>query len=97
MIGLLRSGMRRANRVAGVLMVVVGAYVAWYGVFALRVRDDPTTSGGPADLVDRWSRSATEFIDRTGASRLGLILAGAIVAMICISVIVSSLRKDRPS
>ena len=90
----LRTGMRHANRAAAVLMVLMGAYVAWYGVFSLRVRDDPTTAGGPADLVERWSSDATRFVDRVGATRLGLYLLGAIVIMVCVSVLVTSLRRD---
>ena len=90
----LRTGMRHANRVAAVLMVVIGAYVAWYGVFSLRVRDDPTTDAGPVDLVERWSAQATDFVDRVGATTLGLYLGGAVVIMVCISVLVSSVRKD---
>ena len=90
----LRSGMRYANRVAGGLMVVVGAYVTWYGVFSLRVRDDPDTAAGPVGLVEDWSARASEFVDRVGATTLGLYLLGAIVMMICVSVLVSSLRRD---
>lgn len=89
----MRSGMRYANKLAGALMVVMGAYLAWYGVFALRVRDDPTTAGGPADTVDRWSADVSNFITDVGATRFGLILIGATVAMVCVSVLVSSLRS----
>ena len=93
-VGFMRSGMRYANKLAGVLMVVMGAYVAWYGVFSLRVRDDPTASGGPVDLVERWSADASTFVQDVGAVRFGLMLAGAVVIMICISVLISSLRSD---
>ena len=92
----MRSGMQYANRVAAVLMVVMGVYVAWYGVFSLRVRNDPTTAAGPVDLVEDWSARATEFVDRVGATTLGLYLAGGIVIMVCISVLVSSLRSGPP-
>lgn len=94
----MRSGMQHANRVAAVLMVVMGLYVAWYGVFSLRVRRDPTAAAGPVDLVEEWSSSATEFVDRVGATTLGLYLLGSIVIMVCISVLVSSLRSgDAPA
>ena len=96
-VGFMRSGMQYANKLAGVLMVVMGAYVAWYGVFSLRVRDDPTASGGPVDLVERWSADASTFVQDVGAVRFGLMLAGAVVIMICISVLISSLRSDDTS
>lgn len=92
----MRSGMQYANRVAGGLMIVMGAYVAWYGIFSLRVRNDPTTAGGPVDLVEEWSADASTFVQDVGATRFGLILLGSIVAMVCISILVSSLRRDEP-
>lgn len=90
----MRTGMQYANRVAGVLMVVMGAYVAWYGVFSLRVRNDPTAAGGPVDLVEQWSADASTFVQDVGATRFGLLLLGGIVVMVCISVLASSLRSN---
>jgi cytochrome c-type biogenesis protein len=92
----MRSGMQYANRVAGGLMVVMGAYVAWYGVFSLRVRTDPTTAGGPVDTVERWSADISSYVQDVGATKFGLILLGGIVAMVCVSVIVASLRREGP-
>lgn len=89
----LRKGMRYVDVAAGALMVVMGGYVIWYGIFALRLRGDITTAGGPVDFVDRWSANASEFVNRVGPARVGLYLAAVIVAIICISVIVSSLRR----
>lgn len=90
----LRSGMRHANRAAAVLMVVMGLYVAWYGVFSLRVRSDPGTRAGPVDRVEQWSADATRFVSDVGATRLGIYLLAAIAAMVSISVLVSSLRRQ---
>ncbi len=90
----MRSGMHYANKVAGLLMVVMGAYVTWYGIFSLRIRNDPTTAGGPVDLVEEWSAEASTFVQDVGATKFGLLLVGSIVAMVCISVLVSSLRRD---
>ncbi len=90
----MRTGMRYANRVAGVLMVVMGAYVTWYGIFSLQVRNDAAAAGGPVDLVERWSAEASTLVQNVGAVRFGLILVGSIVAMICISVLAASLRSD---
>lgn len=94
----MRHGMRYANRIAGVLMVVMGAYVAWYGVFSLRVRNDPTAAAGPVELVEEWSARSSQFVQDVGATRLGLYLFGAVAAMVCISVLLSSLRREeRPT
>lgn len=90
----LRSGMRHANRAAAVLMVVMGLYVAWYGIFSLRVRSDPGTRAGPVDRVEQWSADATRFVSDVGATRLGIYLLAAIAAMVSISVLVTSLRRQ---
>jgi len=90
----LRTGMRHANRIAAVLMVVMGLYVAWYGIFSLRVRSDPGTGAGPVDRVEQWSADATRFVSDVGATRLGLYLLGAIAAMVSVSVLVASLRRE---
>lgn len=90
----LRSGMRHANRFAAVLMVVMGLYVAWYGVFSLRVRTDPRAGAGPVDRVEQWSSDATRFVADVGAARLGLYLLGAIAAMVSISVLATSMRRQ---
>lgn len=90
----LRSGMHYADKLAGALMVAMGLYVAWYGIFSLRVRDDPNATAGPVDLVERWSGEATNFVQDVGATRLGLAMLAAVVAMVCISVLVSA-RRDR--
>ena len=89
----LRSGMRYADKAAAVLMVVMGAYVAWYGVFSLRVRTNPRTAAGPVDLVEDWSGRATRFVSDVGATRLGIYLALALVAMVGVSVLVSRRRS----
>ncbi len=89
----LRSSMRHVDRVAAVLMVVMGAYVAWYGIFSLRVRNDPRTAAGPVDWVERWSGRAHDFVIDTGATRLGLTLAAAIAAMVAVSVLVAARRR----
>ena len=90
----LRSSMRHVDRVAAALMVLMGAYVAWYGIFSLRVRNDPGADAGPVDLVEDWSARATELVSDIGATRLGLYLAAAIAAMIAVSVLVAARRRQ---
>lgn len=90
----LRSTMRHVDRVAAVLMVVMGAYVAWYGIFSLRVRNDPGAAAGPVDRVERWSADAQRFVQDVGATRLGLYLAAGIAAMIAVSVLVAARRRQ---
>ena len=90
----LRSGMQHANRVAAVLMVLMGAYVTWYGIFSLRVRDDPTTGAGPVELVEEWSGRLTQYVSDVGATRLGLWLVLITAALVGVSILVSGRRDD---
>jgi len=93
-VGMFHSSMRHANRAAAVLMLIMGLYVAWYGIFSLRVRSDPGTGAGPVDWVERWSSDATRFVSEVGAARLGIYLLGAVAAMVSVSVLVTSLRRE---
>lgn len=95
-VGFLRSGMRHIDRVSGGLMVVMGAYVAWYGIFSLRVRNDPRTAAGPVDLVDEWSGRATQLVSDVGATRLGLTLLAITVALVGVSRVLASRRPGVP-
>lgn len=70
----LRSALPVVNRIAGGLLVVAGAYVTWYGVYELRIRDDPGATAGPVDTVTGLSADVTSWIDDVGAVRLGLVL-----------------------
>lgn len=92
-VAVMRRGMQQANRVAAVLMVVMGLYVAWYGVFSLRVRNDIGAAGGPVDLVEDWSARATQFVDQTGAVALGAALLLFIGAGVAVGMIISSRRR----
>lgn len=94
-VGLMRTAMRHADRAAGVLMVVVGAYVSWYGVFSLRARQDPTAAAGPVDWVEDWSSSASQFVQDVGATRLALLMGLAILAMVGASSMLSTRRSGR--
>lgn len=77
----LRSGMQYVNRASGALMVVIGAYVSWYGIFSLRVRNDPTAAGGPVDLVDSWSTAVENWIRGRGEGTVTLVLLAFVVAV----------------
>ena len=87
----LRSAMRWVNPVSAVLLLVAGAYVAYYGWYELRVRNDPTTFAGPAEWVTDLQTDIQVWIQDVGAERLGLIL-GLVVALAGLFAV---LRADR--
>lgn len=76
----LRSALPFVNRVAGGFLVVAGAYFTWYGIYELRIRDDPRTAAGPVDTVTGWSSDISTWIQDLGAERLGLVLGIVVCA-----------------
>jgi cytochrome c-type biogenesis protein len=91
----LRSAQPYINKVSGGLLVVAGAYLAYYGYWEVRVLDDPTNPppSGPVDLVTGWSDAIRSWVTSVGAERLGIALAAAIAVVVVLAV---GLRKPSP-
>ncbi len=91
----LRRAMPFVNRVAGGLLVMTGAYLAYYGWFETRVLDDAGASGGGLfDRVNAWNDGVRSWLDQVGPTRLG----GALLLCVGAAVLVAiALRRDRPT
>lgn len=83
-----RSVLPFISRLSGVLLIVAGLYFTWYGIFELRIRDDPRADGGPIDTVTGWSADLTSWVNDVGAVRLGLVLG----IVVCLAVLYVLLR-----
>ena len=93
-LGMARQGLVRAlrralpyvTRASGLLLVLAGAYLAHYGWYERRLRDD---AGGDSAVVDRvtgWSSSISQWVtEDVGATRLGLLLALGLAAVLTAS------------
>lgn len=83
------KGLRRAlpyvTRVSGALLVVAGAYLAHYGWYEMRVRDGEGTDSWAVDTVTGWSSSIARWVDSVGSTRLGLLLALALLAVLTLT------------
>jgi cytochrome c-type biogenesis protein len=79
------------NPVSAVLLLVAGAYVAYYGWYELRVRNDPTTFAGPAAWVTDLQTDIQVWIQDVGAERLGLAL-GLVVVLAALYTVLRSAR-----
>ncbi|HEY4376396.1 MAG TPA: cytochrome c biogenesis CcdA family protein [Acidimicrobiales bacterium] len=89
--GLLR-GLRRAlpyvTRASGAIMLVMGGYLVWYGLYEIRLTSHAgTNGGGPIDSVSRLSGSLSDWVNRFGAVRLGLILSLAVVIVVLVALL----------
>lgn len=78
----LRSIQGYINKISGVLLVIAGVYLTYYGYWEIRVIADPLNPppSGPVDFVTGLSSTFKEFITNIGALRLAIIL-GAVVAI----------------
>jgi cytochrome c-type biogenesis protein len=80
-------GLRRVQpyvgRVAGGLVALAGAYVAYYGWLELRLgRSGVVPDSNITDVVAGWSADATRWIDDVGAVRIGLAVAVLLTAVL---------------
>ena len=97
------TGLRRAlpyvQRVSGAIMVLTGAYLAWYGVYEIRLLADGKESGrGPVRFVTRWSASVSSTIDRIDALDAALIVALVVAAVVLVVLLRSgSTRASEPA
>ena len=100
-IALAREGLVRAmrgvlphiNRIAGVLLILAGLYVSYYGWYELRVLNGSTSGGGLAGWIFDLNARITEWIDEVGATRLGLIL-GLVIALVVFLALLARARND---
>jgi cytochrome c biogenesis protein CcdA len=77
----LRRVLPYVDRIAGCLLIVSGTYVAWYGYYEIRNSSSSSSeSDGVVDRVTGWSADVTNWVQRTGATRIGLLLALVIAA-----------------
>jgi cytochrome c biogenesis protein CcdA len=90
----LRSALRWVNPVSAVLLLIAGAYVAYYGWYELRVRSDPETFAGPAQWVTDLQTDIQVWIQDVGAVRLGLVL-GLLVTLAALYAVLRASRSDR--
>ena len=78
----LRWLMTKVDRIAGVFLVIVGAYLVYYWTFNITTDSGIRTStgGGLANRVEGWANSLQIWIGDVGPYRLGSALGGIVAA-----------------
>lgn len=76
MVRRLRAALAYVNRVAAVLLVAVGGYLVYYGLWA---RDPINAATSPLGAVEAWSATLTDRINSGGVG-LGVMLGALVVA-----------------
>jgi cytochrome c-type biogenesis protein len=81
----LRQVLPYVYKISGVLLLVAGAYVAYYGWYELRVRNGDFSRGGPAKVVSDWNTWISAWIQHTGPLRIGIVLAAAVGVVVALA------------
>ena len=96
-VGHLRRALPYIHRVSGGLLVVAGAYLAWYGWYEVRVNRGDLSTPGPVAWVTDLSADLTNWLQNTGPTRVAMLLA----LVVCIALLVAVLwprdRAARPT
>lgn len=71
MVRRMRAALQYVDRIAGVLLVIVGAYLVYYGIYALDTGDTTATGVG---IMDDWSSEVSIWLDNGGVG-LGVAFA----------------------
>lgn len=87
----LRRALPYFTRIAGGIMVIAGAYLAWYGVYEIRLiqqgRQD--ASRGPVGIVFRWSSDLQNWLGDLDPLQVALVLG----LVVCAGVLIALLRS----
>ena len=79
----LRSVQPYIGRVAGGLVALAGAYVAYYGWLEVRMaREGAVPDSNVTDVVAGWSRDATQWITDIGAVRIAVVVTILVVGVV---------------
>ncbi|MCB1030081.1 MAG: cytochrome c biogenesis protein CcdA [Acidimicrobiales bacterium] len=92
----LRRALPYVQRVSGVIMIVTGAYLAWYGVYEIRLiqHGNQDATAGPVDWVTGWSSDVSNWMSNLDPLQVALIL-GFVVCGVLLGVLLRS-KPPRP-
>ncbi len=85
MVHWLRRTLPHVTRASGLLLIVAGGYLAHYGWYERRVVAGRGSGSEAVDVVTGWSSSIANWVYDVGPSRLGLLLALALLAVLTAS------------
>ncbi|GAB2958269.1 cytochrome c biogenesis CcdA family protein [Streptomyces pseudoechinosporeus] len=91
------TGLRRlgslASRTGGALILIVGAYVAHYGWYEIRVQNNPATQDPVIDAAGAVQRGIAETLEAVGPTVIALVFAALFVT----AVVLIGFRRARRS
>lgn len=80
-----------APRIGGGLLFLVGAYVAYYGWYEIRVHDDPATTDPVIEVAGTVQRALADALDTAGPAVIAVLFA----ALLLVALVVRRRRRTR--
>lgn len=90
----LRQALPYITRISGALIAVVGAFLAYWGWYELQVYGGDYDPAGPGNAVQDLNGEVIRWLDRTGPTRIGAVLA-VFLGVIGVAVTAAG-RRRRP-
>lgn len=79
----LRRVLPYVSRVSGAMLVLAGIYLVNYGIWEIRVLDDPTVTNPAVDWFERLQGNVNNWINETTPARIGVVsLFGVLGALL---------------
>ncbi|WP_407840619.1 cytochrome c biogenesis CcdA family protein [Streptomyces sp. DSM 116496] len=82
-----------APRIGGGLLLLVGAYVAYYGWYEVRVQHDPATQDLVIETAGAVQRAVADLLDAIGPTTLAALFAALLIG----AVVLAEIRRQRGS
>jgi cytochrome c biogenesis protein CcdA len=89
----LRRALPYVTRISGVIMVITGVYLAWYGVYEIRLiqQGNEDATAGPVGIVTEWSAHVSNWLSNLDATQVALVLG----IVVCAALLVALLRTPK--
>ncbi|MGQ0630843.1 MAG: cytochrome c biogenesis CcdA family protein [Sporichthyaceae bacterium] len=95
MLARIRKVLPYVNKTAGVLAILAGSYVFYYGYYELRLNNGGDPAEGPISFVGDVSGDVTTWIDGLGTATIVVVAGG--VALILVALMVARFRARVPA
>jgi len=97
MVARLRQVLPMVQRLSGGLLLIAGAYVAYYGWYEIQINRGRDVVAGPVDFVTDASGTVSNWVAETGGVRLGVIIAVLLVAIVAATTALRTTQRRRVS
>ncbi len=91
----IKPALRYVGRASGVLLILAGAYVAYYGYYTIRTEGGADLPAGPIAWVEAASSSISGWVARAGSLTTGLTLAAVLGVGVILAVAVARAGRRR--